>query len=178
MPRRWKILRQSAANEDYGDSVGGPAKQSAWSDHGSHAAPEHKRSAKRNPGQQSRAVTDGALRSVARTVRVVPTIRTGGASANCCADTDADCGGPYTIPVTVAIPVTAAIACAAAIPCAAAIACAAAIPCAAAAVRTAAAAATAAAVGTAAATATAAGTASDICDVIVKRPYARSAEHL
>src|SRR5271170_4842749 len=160
MPRRWKILRQSAANEDYGDSVGGPAKQSAWSDHGSHAAPEHKRSAKRNPGQQSRAVTDGALRSVARTVRVVPTIRTGGASANCCADTDADCGGPYTIPVTVAIPVTAAIACAAA------------------AVRTAAATATAAAVGTAAATATAAGTASDICDVIVKRPYARSAEHL
>jgi hypothetical protein len=98
----------------------------------------------------------------------------GGASTNCCADADADCGGPYTIPVTVAIPVTAA-----AIPVtAAAIRVTAAVP----ATRITAAAAVPATTITGAAAAVpatgAAATVNHICEGIVKSPNARGAEHL
>jgi hypothetical protein len=95
----------------------------------------------------------------------------GGASANCCADADADCGGPYTvtaIPVTAAvIPVTAAaIRVTAAVP-ATSITAAPAVP------------ATTIMGAAAAVPATgAAATINDICEGIVKSPNARGAEHL
>jgi hypothetical protein len=100
------------------------------------------------------------------------------ASANCRADADSDCGGPYTIPVTV-IPVTAATirVTAAAVPATSITGAAAAVSAATITGAAAAVPATGAAATGAAATGAAA-TVNHICEGIMKSPNARGAEHL